>query len=112
MQKYHDEPKQYKGYLKSALGYPLHPPGRPDRLRAAHLSQIGVPMLFIQGSRDPFGTPEELRPVLAGCPHARLRVVEGGDHSLKLRKKDAPHPEPVWDGTQDAIVEWLRTEVD
>ena len=94
------------------LGYPLHPPGRPDRLRAAHLSQLCVPILFIQGARDPFGTPEELRPVLAGCQHARLHVVEGGDHSLKLRKKDATHPESVWDGIQDAIVRWLGTDLD
>src|SRR5215472_6485062 len=46
------------------LGYPLHPPGRPDRLRAAHLSDVKAPMLFVQGSRDAFGTPEELRPSL------------------------------------------------
>ena len=52
------------------LGYPLHPPGKPDQLRAAHLSRIRVPMLLVQGSRDPFGTPEELRSVLNGL---RLR---------------------------------------
>jgi predicted alpha/beta-hydrolase family hydrolase len=39
------------------LGYPLHPPGRPDRLRAAHLGDVKAPMLFVQGTRDPFGTP-------------------------------------------------------
>src|SRR4029077_14479116 len=46
------------------LGYPLHPPGKPDQLRAAHLPRIRAPMLFIQGERDPFGTRDELRPVL------------------------------------------------
>src|SRR6476661_1066396 len=45
------------------LGYPLHPPGRPDKLRDAHLPQITAPMLFVQGSRDAFGTPDELRAV-------------------------------------------------
>ena len=40
------------------LGYPLHPPGRPDQLRAAHLSDVKAPMLFVQGSRDAFGTPD------------------------------------------------------
>jgi predicted alpha/beta-hydrolase family hydrolase len=47
------------------LGYPLHPPGRPDRLRAKHLSDVKAPMLFVQGSRDAFGTPDELRPIVA-----------------------------------------------
>src|SRR6202163_739379 len=46
------------------LGYPLHPPGKKDQLRAKHLADIKAPMLFVQGSRDTFGTPEELRPIL------------------------------------------------
>jgi predicted alpha/beta-hydrolase family hydrolase len=46
------------------LGYPLHPPGKPTLLRASHLPRIAVPMLFVQGSRDVFGTPEELRPIV------------------------------------------------
>ena len=46
------------------LGYPLHPPGRPEQLRSRHLPRIQVPMLFVQGSRDAFGTPEELAPVV------------------------------------------------
>jgi predicted alpha/beta-hydrolase family hydrolase len=66
------------------LGYPLHPPGKPDKLRASHLGGVREPMLFIQGSRDAFGTPDELGPAivpLAGRG-TRLFVVEGGDHSL------------------------------
>jgi predicted alpha/beta-hydrolase family hydrolase len=70
------------------LGYPLHPPGRPDKLRAAHLPGVRSPMLFVQGSRDAFGTPEELSPILAPLAErgTRLFVVQGGDHSLSLRK--------------------------
>src|SRR5262245_22445418 len=65
------------------LGYPLHPPGKADQLRAAHLERIRVPMLFVQGERDPFGTPAELRPVLDRLSSgATLHVVEKGDHSL------------------------------
>jgi predicted alpha/beta-hydrolase family hydrolase len=76
-----------KGDLRLAglvlLGYPLHPPGKPEQLRAAHLPRIEAPMLFVQGSRDAFGSPDELRPVVAGLhPGTRLFVVEGGDHSL------------------------------
>jgi hypothetical protein len=70
------------------LGYPLHPPGKPDQLRIAHLPRVRAPMLFVQGSRDPFGSPAELAPVVAGLAHgARLYVVEGGDHSLTPPKR-------------------------
>jgi predicted alpha/beta-hydrolase family hydrolase len=69
------------------LGYPLHPPGRPDRLRVAHLPRVSVPMLFVQGSRDLFGTPAELAPFVDSLPAGRLFVVEGGDHSLTPRKR-------------------------
>jgi predicted alpha/beta-hydrolase family hydrolase len=69
------------------LGYPLHPPGKPEQLRTAHLPRVAAPMLFVQGSRDSFGTPEELRPVLAGLAKGtRLVVVDGGDHSFARPK--------------------------
>src|SRR5262252_5666221 len=69
------------------LGYPLHPPGRTDRLRAAHLAAITAPMLFVQGSRDTFGTPEQLQPIIQSLDAPTdLFVVEGGDHSFKVLK--------------------------
>src|SRR5262249_23013534 len=69
------------------LGYPLHPPGKPEQLRSRHLPAISVPMLFVQGARDAFGTPEELRPILAKLEApAELLVIEEGDHSLKVPK--------------------------
>ena len=89
------------------LGYPLHPPGRPEKLRDAHLPAITAPMLFVQGSRDTFGTPDELRPVLAGCPAAELFVVDGGDHSFKVRGRDAPTEAQVHARVQDAIHNWI-----
>lgn len=93
------------------LGYPLHPPGRSDRMRDAHLPRIGVPMLVVQGSRDTFGTPDELEPVLAALPTARLHVVEGGDHSLIIRRKPAPPREQIYATVMDEIVRWVRTVV-
>jgi predicted alpha/beta-hydrolase family hydrolase len=70
------------------LGYPLHPPGKPDQLRTAHLPKVRAPMLFVQGSRDPFGGPEELAPFLVGMPAGtRLYPIDGGDHSLALPKR-------------------------
>ena len=95
------------------LGYPLHPPGRPDKPRAAHLPTIAAPMLFVQGSRDAFGRPDELRPVLADCADAELVVVEGGDHSFRVRGRDAPSIEEVYARVQDAIAGWIaRTRRD
>ena len=91
------------------FGYPLHPPGKPDQLRAEHLSRINAPMLFVQGSRDAFGTPEELRPVieqLGGA--ATLRVIGGGDHSFKVPKSSGLSPEDVFSGIQDTVSSWLR----
>jgi hypothetical protein len=72
-----------------ALGYPLHPPGRPDRPRTEHLPSIHVPVLIVQGERDTFGTPDELRPVIATMKaKVTLHIVAGGDHSLTVRGKN------------------------
>jgi hypothetical protein len=69
------------------LGYPLHPPGRPEQTRDAHLPAVGRPVLFVQGSRDTFGTPAELAPALAAMsPAPDLHVVAGGDHSFKVTR--------------------------
>ena len=91
-----------------ALGYPLHPPGRPEQHRAQHLAQIRQPMLIVQGSRDTFGTPEELRPVLAPLgARATLLVVEGGDHSFKVPKRGPITQEAVFARVQDEIAAWI-----
>jgi uncharacterized protein len=91
------------------LGYPLHPPGRPDRLRAAHLQEIKAPMLFVQGSRDAFGTPDELQPIIEQLkPLADLYVVEGGDHSFKVLKSARVKQQDVYGSIQDRIENWLR----
>jgi predicted alpha/beta-hydrolase family hydrolase len=91
------------------LGYPLHPPGRPAERRDAHLPSVGRPMLFVQGSRDAFGTPSELAPVLAPLtPPATLHIVEGGDHSFKVSTRDPSRQAAVYDDVQQTIVEWSR----
>ena len=64
-------------------------------------------MLFVQGSRDTFGTRDELQPVVDACQAARLHVVEGGDHSLKVRGKGALAPEDVYDTVQNVMAEWI-----
>jgi hypothetical protein len=67
------------------LGYPLHPPGRPDKMRDAHLDAVPVPMLFLQGTRDTFARPDLLAPVLARLgERAQLVAIEGGNHSFRV----------------------------
>jgi len=66
------------------LGYPLHPPGKPERIRDAHLTAITAPMLFLQGTKDPFAMPDVLHQTIAKLPTARLLEIEGGDHSFKV----------------------------
>jgi uncharacterized protein len=66
------------------ISYPLHPPGRPEKLRDEHLGRIGAPMLFVQGTKDPFATPELLQATVARLSNARLASVERGDHSLRV----------------------------
>ena len=67
------------------LGYPLHPPGRPERIRDEHLYRVEVPMLFLQGTADPFARPELVAKVIDARRAATLEKIEGGDHSFKVR---------------------------
>ena len=90
------------------LGYPLHPPGRPQERRDAHLPDVPSPMLFVQGSRDAFGTPAEIQPVLLRLDRpATLHIVEGGDHSFKVANGRRPQDD-VYLEVQRTIVRWLR----
>jgi uncharacterized protein len=94
------------------LGYPLHPPGKKDQLRAKHLAAIKAPMLFVQGSRDTFGTPEELRPILKTLKApAELYEVAGGDHSFKVLKRAVVTQEDTYKAVLDRIDQWLRASV-
>ena len=88
------------------LGYPLHPPGKTDQLRVAHLAGIAVPVLCIQGERDPFGSPDELRPHFEGIRgEFTLHVVVNGDHSLAASRSKADRG---YGKLQDLIADWVR----
>ena len=91
------------------LGYPLHPPGRPDKLRDEHLKEIRAPMLFAQGARDTFGTADEIRAVIKKhrLP-ATLYVIEGGDHSFKVPKSAGVPQQEVYEKVMDKVAEWTR----
>jgi predicted alpha/beta-hydrolase family hydrolase len=78
--------------------YPLHPPGKPEKLRIEHLPKLEVPCLFISGTRDAFGTPEELERAAKEIPGPVTHVwVEGGTHELKKAE----------DQIAEAVVSWL-----
>ena len=67
------------------LGYPFHPPGKPETLRVGHLLDMRMPALILQGTRDPFGRPPEVRNY-ALPPNVRIHWLADGDHSFKPRK--------------------------
>ncbi|HKB11253.1 MAG TPA: alpha/beta fold hydrolase [Vicinamibacterales bacterium] len=93
------------------LGYPLHPPGKPTERRDKHLPSVRRPMLFVQGTRDAFGTPDELSPILAPlAPPATLHPVAQGDHSFKLLRRDPAAQAAVYVAIQRTIVAWVRAQ--
>lgn len=102
------------------VSYPLHPPGRPEQLRTGHFGLIGVPCLFVSGTRDPFGTPAELEGAVAGIPGpVTLHFVEGADHSMLRREpRGTGEPGRRGHGRQDStdevaltVARWLREQV-
>lgn len=84
------------------FGYPLHPPGKPTQRRDAHLPAITAPMLFVHGSRDPFGTPEEMTALTDGLPTSSLALFDGGDHSLVVKRS-----RPMDDRWFDLVADWM-----
>jgi len=92
------------------FGYPLHPPAKPDQRRDKHLPKVTAPMLFLQGTRDPFGSPEEMRALVDGLPGASLEIIAGGDHSLAASKRDDPDRQAL-DKAMDLAAAWIRRAV-
>lgn len=92
------------------FGYPLHPPGRPQQRRDAHLPAISEPMLFVQGSKDTFGTGDEIRALLPSLQRATLHEIAGGDHSFKVPGGKAQQ-EPVLMEVFDTAAAWIRRNI-
>lgn len=88
------------------LGYPLHPPGKPEQRRDAHLPAIAERMLFVQGSRDAFGTADEIRGLLPSLQNATLDEIAGGDHAFKV-PGGAARQAPVFEGIMKRVREWI-----
>ena len=89
------------------FGYPLHPPGKPEQRRDARLRAVREPMLFVQGTRDTFGTADEIRALVRTLPRATLHEVPGGDHSLKVPAHGSSSPAAALNEAFDAAARWM-----
>ncbi|MDH3292579.1 MAG: dienelactone hydrolase family protein [Gemmatimonadota bacterium] len=91
------------------FGFPLHPPGKPGRSRAAHLAKVRVPMLFVQGTRDALAQLPLVETVVRELgARATLHVVDGGDHSFKLPKRLGRDPADVINEIGRVTADWIR----
>lgn len=92
------------------FGYPLHAPGRHDRLKDSHLYKIEKPMMFISGSKDPLCKLELLEKVLERIsPAPSLNVIQGGDHSFRVPKSDSRSHDEIYSEIIKIAAEWLDT---
>jgi hypothetical protein len=92
------------------LGYPLHPPGKPDRLRIEHFPRLTMPVLFVSGTRDAFATPDELK---RHAKKVKGRVtfswIETGDHGFKPLKASGLTAAQALDGAAEAVVRFVQS---
>jgi len=89
------------------LGYPFHPPGKPGRLRIAHLEKLRTPTLIVQGTRDPFGTEEEV-PLYPVSPVVELVWMSDGNHSFEPRKKSGRTLDENLNAAAQAVIDFIR----
>lgn len=91
------------------LGYPLHPPGQPEKPRVEHLPAITQRQLFVEGTNDPFIDPrDQLEAAVAACRSASIVWIEGGGHSFEVKGRRRVADE-VGAGLAPTVVEWMRT---
>ena len=95
------------------LGYPLHPPGKPQQVRVSHLPHVVHPMLVVQGARDAFGSPAELRLFFDVLPaSSEIYVVGQGNHSLEVPKRSGLSQAEVFGAAQDRIAAWVSERLE
>lgn len=92
------------------LGYPLHPPNRTDHLRSAQLLRISIPMLFVQGSKDPFCRLDLLDGVLRdAASSSRVHIIEAGNHDFRVPKQTGISAQEIHDEIVEVISGWLSS---
>jgi predicted alpha/beta-hydrolase family hydrolase len=89
------------------FAYPLHPPGRPERTRDEHLGSIKAKTLFVSGTNDAFGSPDELRAAASKVKRAKLHLLAAADHGFAVKKSSGRTREDVWAEAIDVFVRWL-----
>lgn len=89
------------------FAYPLHPPGKTEQMRADHFPRIRVPMLVCSGTRDAFGSPDEIRAALAKVSASSLYLLEGADHSFAVLKSSGRIRAEVWREAAQATIDFL-----
>ena len=90
------------------LGYPLVPPGKAEPRATDHLHRIGVPQLFIAGTRDRLSPPDAIRAVAASLPDAAVSIVDDADHSLRVPKRTGLRDSEVLRGVVGLLAAWLE----
>ena len=91
------------------FGFPLHPPKRPGTKRAEHLAKVGVPMLFLQGTRDELADLNLLRPITTKLgSQATLHIIEGADHSFHVLKKSGKSDAEVLGELAETTASWAK----
>jgi uncharacterized protein len=91
------------------LGYPLHPPGQPEKPRVAHLPDVAPPQLFVEGTNDPFIDPHaQLEEAVASCRDALIAWIDGGGHSFEVKGRKVP-AEEIGAGLATVVEEFIRS---
>ena len=90
------------------FAYPLHQPGHPEKARVGHLPDIHAPSLFVSGTRDAFGTPDELADAVARIQGAKLHWLDGADHGFAVLKRSGRTKEEVYLEAVDALFTWAK----
>jgi predicted alpha/beta-hydrolase family hydrolase len=94
------------------LGFPLHPPGRPSNERARHLSDVEIPMLFLQGTRDEFAELRLLEPLCQNLGHATLKLFQDADHSFHVPARTGRKDSEIRVELLDAVAGWIASNLD
>ena len=89
------------------FAYPLRPPGGRAKIRDQHLTDISIPTLFCSGTRDAFGTPQELQEAAAKTPRSTVKHLEGADHGFSVLKSSGRAREDVWREAADYLLAWI-----
>jgi predicted alpha/beta-hydrolase family hydrolase len=93
------------------FAYPLHPPGRPEQRRDGHLASVAAPTLFVSGTRDAFGTADELADATTLVDGARLHLLEGADHGFSVLKASGRRRDDVWAEASTALLGFIDSIV-